>query len=389
MDIEAKPMVLLLGQYSTGKTTFVEYLLRQPYPGAHVGIEPTTDRFIAITYGPEPKVIPGNAAAVAGDMPFKGLQKFGNSFLNRFQVSQLPHPLLQSLTLIDSPGVLSGEKQRIHREYDFPAVVEWFAARSNMILILFDGHKLDISDELKSSISALRGHEDKLRVVLNKCDMINGQELMRVYGALMWSLGKAVMTPEVMRVHLGSFWVDPPQHRYTDCEALLKAEQDDLMCSLNELPQNAAIRKINEIVKRARLARVHAIIIGHLRQRMPSMFGKKKKQAALLDNLDDEFKKIQVKHNLAANDFPNPQRFREKLQLYKLDNFNKINTRLIESVDEALAKDFLELMQLFPSASSHYGIHSYSAQGVGQTSSSQFSMNSANTSQSPLKPPSY
>jgi signal recognition particle receptor subunit beta len=28
-DFEAKPTVLFLGQYSTGKTTFIEYLLEQ------------------------------------------------------------------------------------------------------------------------------------------------------------------------------------------------------------------------------------------------------------------------------------------------------------------------------------------------------------------------
>jgi EH domain-containing protein 3/EH domain-containing protein 1 len=33
-DIEAKPIVLLMGQYSTGKTTFIKYLLEREYPGS-------------------------------------------------------------------------------------------------------------------------------------------------------------------------------------------------------------------------------------------------------------------------------------------------------------------------------------------------------------------
>ena len=56
--------------------------------------------------------------------------------------------------------------------------------------MVFDAHKLDISDEFRSSIEAMKGHEDKIRIVLNKADMVDHQELMRVYGALMWGLGK-------------------------------------------------------------------------------------------------------------------------------------------------------------------------------------------------------
>lgn len=32
-DFDARPMVMLLGQYSTGKTTFIRHLLRSNYPG--------------------------------------------------------------------------------------------------------------------------------------------------------------------------------------------------------------------------------------------------------------------------------------------------------------------------------------------------------------------
>ncbi|XP_047164494.1 EH domain-containing protein 1-like [Vigna umbellata] len=47
-DFDAKPMVMLLGQYSTGKTTFIKHLLKSSYPGAHIGPEPTTDRFVVV-----------------------------------------------------------------------------------------------------------------------------------------------------------------------------------------------------------------------------------------------------------------------------------------------------------------------------------------------------
>lgn len=46
-------------------------------------------------------------------------------------------------------------------------------------------------------------------MLLNKADTIDTQQLMRVYGALMWSLGKVMQTPEVCRVYIGSFWEAP------------------------------------------------------------------------------------------------------------------------------------------------------------------------------------
>ncbi|XP_022876900.1 EH domain-containing protein 1-like [Olea europaea var. sylvestris] len=204
-DFDAKPMVMLLGQYSTGKTTFIKHLLKTSYPGAHIGPEPTTDRFVVVMNGPDERSVPGNTIAVQADMPFSGLTTFGTAFLSKFECSQMPHPLLEHITFVDTPGVLSGEKQRTQRSYDFTGVTSWFAAKCDLILLLFDPHKLDISDEFKRVIASLRGHDDKIRVVLNKADQIDTQQLMRVYGALMWSLGKVLNTPEVMRVYIGSF----------------------------------------------------------------------------------------------------------------------------------------------------------------------------------------
>ncbi|RKP23691.1 P-loop containing nucleoside triphosphate hydrolase protein [Syncephalis pseudoplumigaleata] len=333
-DIEAKPMVLLLGQYSVGKTTFIQHLLGREYPGAHIGVEPTTDRFVAIMDGPEERVIPGNAAAVSAELPFGGLQRFGTTLLSRFQVSQMNHPLLRQFTLIDTPGILSGDKQRLaSRGYDFSQVTAWFAERSDLIIMLFDGNKLDISDEFKMAIHALRGHEDKIRVVLNKSDQVPGQQLLRVYGALMWSLGKVVNSPEVMRVYLGSFWSEPPHSRYDDCREIIEAEQRDLMKDLEMLPRNAAVRRVNELVKRSRNTKVHAYIIGHLKREMPAMFGKNSKQAALEKNIAGVFEELQRKYKLSPGDFPNPDVFRQCLQGYKFNKFNSLEPKLISALE--------------------------------------------------------
>ena len=56
----------------------------QEFPGAHIGPEPTTDRFMAIMHGPAERVTPGNAVAVQADKPFRGLSQFGTAFL-RFE----------------------------------------------------------------------------------------------------------------------------------------------------------------------------------------------------------------------------------------------------------------------------------------------------------------
>lgn len=116
---------------------------------------------------------------------------------------------------------------------------------------------------------------------------------MRVYGALMWSLGKVINTPEVVRVYLGSFWAKPLQNTENRSEnntvhsfisktllnmlnrsekdslhsfihsffhsllrRLFEAESQDLFRDIQSLPRNAALRKLNDLIKRARLAKV-------------------------------------------------------------------------------------------------------------------------------------
>ena len=225
-ELRAKPMVLVIGQYSMGKTTLISSLCGGDYDGAHIGPEPTTEKFVAVVGAPShthPSSKRGNYVSMMPELPFGGLSKYGQAFLSRFSASFFPEPAVPSLTqlvtFVDTPGVLSGEKQRVNRSYDFAAVSRWFAERSELVLLLFDAHKLDISDEFRDIIAGLKGLESRVRCVLNKADQVNNERLVRVYGALMFNVGKILQTPEVVRVFIGSFWDEPlPGRQNLGCE---------------------------------------------------------------------------------------------------------------------------------------------------------------------------
>ena len=349
-DFEAKPSVLLLGQYSTGKSTFIKYLLGRDYPGIHIGPEPTTDRFVVVHHGPTDRTTPGNTVVVQTNKPFTGLSQFGNGFLSKFQGAECDNRLLEEITLVDTPGVLSGEKQRIQRGYDFKQVCGWFASRCDLILLLFDPNKLDISDEFRSVMSTLKSHEDKVRIVLNKADQVDQQQLMRVYGALMWSLGKVFSSPEVPRVYIGSFSDESRMKKGTSASAsqmwssLFEKEQEDLLHDLYSMPKISCDRRVNEFVKRVRAAKIHFLIMGHLRKQMP-YFGQKKAQQRLLDRLQDEFVAVQREHHLHPGDFPDVQRYREILSAFDLSKFPKLEKGVLASIDQVLSEDVPGLMR--------------------------------------------
>ena len=390
-DFDGKPQVLLLGQYSTGKTTFIRHLIGREYPGANIGPEPTTDRFVVVCHGQDDRITPGNTLAVQPDKPYSGLSNFGSGFLSKFQASQCCAKLLEEITIVDTPGVLSGEKQRIERSYNFVEVCEWFAARCDVIVLLFDPHKLDISDEFKAVISSLRGHDDKVRVVLNKADQVDAQQLLRVYGALMWSLGKVSAPWQRQRApcvcaraltasgpgvqHAGggqgvrgqlqhgasvaalpfaSAGADapPPQvppnlERNPMAAHLFEKEQQDLLRDLYSIPARAADRKVNEFVKRVRAARTHMILVGSLRKQMPAMFGGDDKQRKLLGRLDREFEKCQLEYQLPRGDLPNVERYRQILAGFSLDKFPKLERKNVDIMDTVLSQDLPAIMRQF------------------------------------------
>lgn len=293
------------------------------------------------------------------DLPFSSLSSFGDKFLNHFQGSECSASILREMIFIDTPGVLSGEKQRISRSYDFGKAVKWFADRSDLILLLFDSHKLDISDELKEVISTIMPHnDDKIRCVLNKADKEKKDQFVRVYGSLTWSIGKILQTPEVVRIFTGSYWDKPFENK--DFAEMFHADEKLLISELKTLPSMRTQRLVNELVKRIRLVKVYICLLANIRSRMPRLFGHKAAQEKILQDLRPIFEEVQRKYNLSVGDMPDDlSKFQESLcsAYASFSNIPDLDEDALQTLDDLLEKEIPQLMKYYTASKSRSNRH--------------------------------
>ena len=188
--------------------------------------------------------------------------------------------------------------------------------------------------------------------MLNKSDRVNQQQLMRVYGALMWSLGRVLDTPEVCRVYVGSFHDE--ELRDPDTAPLLAAEMGDLLSDLRELPQQSATRRVNELVKRARLLKAHCYLLDHLREQMPSVYGFQKKKQELLSVCRRSSEPCVGLEDCPQETFPDLQKFVAVAKEVDFAQFPRVNGsrmkkgKMMQELEAALNNAIPALMEFLP-----------------------------------------
>lgn len=269
-ELQRPPLVLMLGNHSSGKSTFINYLL-----GADVqrtGVAPTDDGFTILTHGPTPAELDGHAVVSNPNLPYEGLRHFGDALVSHIRLKLRPAELLENVTLIDSPGMIDEAKAENGRGFDFPGVVRWFAERADLVLVFFDPDKPGTTGEtLQVFRQSLGGIDHKLLIVLNKVDQFqNLHDFARAYGALCWNLGKVIPRkdlPMIYNTFVPIAGKSPSDLRLDDFETA----REDLIAELRQAPTRRLDNQITQLAGFAERLRLHAGVINEAARRYRSL----------------------------------------------------------------------------------------------------------------------
>ncbi|XP_007433917.1 sarcalumenin isoform X1 [Python bivittatus] len=355
-EITSKPMVLFLGPWSVGKSTMINYLLGlddTPYQ-LYTGAEPTTSEFTVIMHGPKLKTIEGIVMAADSARSFSPLEKFGQNFLEKLIGIEVPHKLLERVTFVDTPGIIENRKQQ-ERGYPFNDVCQWFIDRADLIFVVFDPTKLDVGLELEMLFRQLKGRESQIRIILNKADSLATQELMRVYGALFWSLAPLINVTEPPRVYVSSFW--PLEYQADTHQDLFSKEEISLLEDLNQVIENRLENKIAFIRQHAIRVRIHALLVDrYLQTYKDKMTFFSDGELVFKDIVEDPdkfyiFKSILAKTNVSKFDLPNREAYKDFFGVNPINSFKLLAQQcsymggcFLEKIERAITHELPDLL---------------------------------------------
>ena len=211
-NIKWRPQVLVLGNYSSGKSTLINEFLGLSVQGT--GQAPTDDSFTIITYDDtEPDDAPirvtdqrdGKFLLNDPEYPFETLKKHGQRFASHFKLKKVNSPFLKNLAIIDTPGMLDSITER-DRGYNYQDVIGDLAQIADLVLVLFDPHKAGTVREARTSLRDTlpsKTFEDRVLYVLNRIDECSSMtDLLRVYGTLCWNLSQITGRKDIPMIHL-------------------------------------------------------------------------------------------------------------------------------------------------------------------------------------------
>ncbi|BHH82808.1 dynamin family protein [Desulforhopalus sp. 52FAK] len=200
-----KPLVLIIGNYSSGKSTLINELVGQDVQ--RTGQAPTDDSFTVITSdtGYEAEETPGSTLVNDPNLPFQQFKGYGEKLISHICMKQVDSPILDNMAIIDSPGMLDATSEK-DRGYDYMQVLGEFANMADLIVLMFDPHK---AGTIKESYEAIRNTlpeksgEDRIVFVMSRIDECdNLSDFTRSYGTLCWNMSQMTGRKDIPHIYL-------------------------------------------------------------------------------------------------------------------------------------------------------------------------------------------
>lgn len=376
-DVFAKPIVLVVGPWSTGKSTLINYLLgaAETANNLYTGVEPTTADFTVISYGHTSRIVEGKILVADPHKPFASLGLFGEGFVEHLTNIEADRALLRNVTFVDTPGFLENRKVQ-HRGYPYNDVMSWLVQRADLVIVVFDPSKLDVGSEMESLFHQVGGKQSAMRIVLNKAESINQTQLIKAYGALFWALSPLMNVKEAPRVYVGSFRAQ--QHASSVDPNWLKFMAHEQACLLKDLRQTI----VNRIFLKIASMRQHAIRVRSHTVILDSFVTLYKKHASKFDQLladptgseiRDSILATGSKHKAEPFDLDHADVQKSYSTFFKRNPPQKQGTlsdrMLLDNIDQSIDNDLPNLLKKFEDTyQSNYGkCDKNTEQGPGET----------------------
>ena len=269
-DAIGLPTVLLLGNHSSGKSSFINHIFGLEIQ--KTGVAPVDDGFTLIMHGDEETDLDGKTIVTHPKLPYKGLEQFGPTFVSHLKLKVRNSDVLRSLVLIDSPGMIDSPTRSRTRGYDFTSVVRHFAESADLIVFFFDPDKPGTTGESLSAFTeALSGVAHKLLIVMNKIDLFpNMRDFARAYGALCWNLAHVIKTKDLP--HIFCTYIDTGSKQQALNHAGLplgdfKESCDEVISEINRAPERRSDNLVSTLYESARRLEVHARVTAAIGKR--------------------------------------------------------------------------------------------------------------------------
>lgn len=183
---------------------------------------------------------------------------------------------------------------------------------------------------LQELFRQLKGHEAKLRLILNKADTVNTQELLRVYGALFWSLAPLVHEVEPPRVYVGSMWPQP--YRPGTMHSLFHDEELSLLNDMQQVIRYQLEHKIAATRRHAFLVRLHVLTVETYRnafmEKMGIIFGNNDRLWEDMVASPDKYSIIndlRQRFDISIYDLPMQETYQKFFSMNALSNFKALS----------------------------------------------------------------